>query len=72
MAGIAALTSIFIALVAAPLILGTGIVLQRTGTGWRALWLGLLTLLLLASFGAGALALVLLLADGSPFIPRLQ
>ena len=61
MAGLAALVSIFAALVAAPLIIGTYLVLQDSGRWAPPLWLGLLTLLLLAAFGAGALALVLLL-----------
>jgi hypothetical protein len=49
------------ALLAAPLILASHVVLERSGGLVAALWLGLLILLLLGALGGGALGLALTL-----------
>jgi hypothetical protein len=59
MATAAALASVFLAILAAPLILATGTVLCHAAPRMRVLWLGLIALLLLAAFAAGSFALVL-------------
>jgi hypothetical protein len=59
MAGYLAILSLLTALFAAPLILGTFVVVPRGGTRALLVWFGLLTALLVVALGAGALALLL-------------
>jgi hypothetical protein len=59
MAGYLAILGILAALTVAPLILGTFAVVPRNDTRALVVWFGLLTALLIAAFGAGALALLL-------------
>ena len=61
MAGLAAALGLLTALLAAPLVLGSYVLLQGTGRTATLLWLGLLTLLLLGALGAATLGLVLTL-----------
>lgn len=61
MAHAAALASLFFALLAAPLILGAGVALQRAGPRARLVWLGTSAGLLAGAVASGALALVLTL-----------
>jgi hypothetical protein len=59
MAGYLAILAILTVLLAAPLILGTYVVVPRSDTRALTVWFGLLTALLVAALGAGALALLL-------------
>jgi hypothetical protein len=59
--GYIALMALFTALFAAPLALGSQIVLQGAGKTLVVLWLGLLLTLLLTSLLAGAVALYMML-----------
>ena len=57
----AALTGLFVALFAAPLVLGSYVVIQHQSPRWQMLWFGLLTALLLLSLLAAILGLALAL-----------
>jgi hypothetical protein len=59
MAGYLAILAILTALLAAPLLFGTFAVVPRSDTRALVVWFGLLTALLVAALGAGALALLL-------------
>jgi hypothetical protein len=58
-AGLLAGLGLLTALLAAPLVLGTQVVLRRAGRLATLAWLGLLVLLLLGALGGGAAGLVL-------------
>ena len=60
-AGLVAALSLLAALFAAPLVLGSYVLLEGAGRTATLLWLGLLTLLLLGALGAASLALLLTL-----------
>ena len=60
-AGLAAALGLLTALLAAPLVLGSYLLLQGAGRTTTLLWLGLLTVLLLGALGAATLGLVLTL-----------
>ena len=59
MAGIAALVTIFTALFAAPLVLGSYVVVQRASPRALLVWFGFLTALFVVGLGAGAFALLI-------------
>lgn len=59
-AWIASMASVYIALFAAPLVLGSWVMLQRTGVAGSAVWLVLLALILLGGLAAGAAGLYLM------------
>jgi len=59
MAGYLGMLAILIVLLAAPLVFGTYAVVPGSGTRALTVWFGLLTALLVAALGAGALALLL-------------
>ena len=61
MATAAALASVFLVLLAAPLILGSGSLLRHADRRLRLLWLTTLTGLLALALAAGAVSLALLL-----------
>ena len=56
----AAVVSILLVLFASPLLLGSYVVIQRTGAVTQLLWFGAIALLLAGALAAGALGLVLL------------
>jgi hypothetical protein len=61
MAGIAALVTIFTALFAAPLALGSYVVVQRANPPVLLAWFGFLTALFVVALAAGAFALLITL-----------
>jgi hypothetical protein len=60
-AGVFGVLAILTVLVAAPLVLGTYVVVQQASSRLALVWLGFLTLLCIATLGAGGLALLLAL-----------
>lgn len=59
-AWLASLASVYVAVFAVPLVLGSWVVLQHTRTLMAGLWLGLLLTLLAGALALGAIGLYLL------------